>query len=187
MGSVKTPLFLILRRYMITLKETQTNTITFQKETDTPLVTSSYEETKVYNVIIYPTMANDTGSASITYTTSSSEENPRWTTLGFNISSTSSYDGNTVAAYGGTTYNLEVWYGEPVTGSVLTWGTTESTWINTTQLWSFGGTNDINYNTVTQNSELKYKDRLFVSGSTTPTETKYISSNENATYTVYQG
>jgi hypothetical protein len=172
---------------MITLKENQTNTITFQKETDTPLVTGSIDPSFVYNVIIYPTMANDTGSASITYTTSSSEENPRWTTLGFDISPTSSYDGNTVSAYGGTTYNLEVWYGLPITGSTRTWGETTTTWASTTQLWSFDSPIDTNYNTVTEFSTLQYKDRIFVSGSTTPTEKKYISSNEDATYTIYQG
>tara|TARA_R110000796_G_scaffold105835_4_gene216158 strand:+ start:1988 stop:2512 length:525 start_codon:yes stop_codon:yes gene_type:complete len=174
---------------MITLKENQLNIITYQKETDTPLVTGSIDPSFVYNVIIYPTMANDTGSASITYTTSSSEENPRWTTLGFDISSTStsSYDGNTVAAYGGTTYNLEVWYGLPITGSTRTWGETTTTWASTTQLWSFASAIEADYNTVTEFSTLEYKDRIFVSGSTTPNQVMYISSNEDATYTIYQG
>ena len=63
---------------MITLKENQINTITYQKETDTPLVTGSYTDGYVYNVILIPTLQNDTGSASITYTTSSTEDNPRW-------------------------------------------------------------------------------------------------------------
>ena len=173
---------------MITLKENQINTITYQKETDTPLVTSSYEDGKVFNIIIYPTLANDTGSSSITHTTSSSETNPRWETLSFDITSSTDYFSKKVSAYGGTTYNLEVWYGYPITSSAeLVWGTTTTSWTDTQEIWSYSGIPIINYNTVTEDSILKYRDRIFVSGSVSPTEKKYISSNENAVYTVYQG
>ena len=173
---------------MITLKENQTNTITYQKETDTPLVTSSYESGYVYNIVIYPTLENDTDLASITFTTSSTEEtNPRWEVLSFDISSSTEYTSSVVKGLPGTTYNLEVWYGPEQTQDALVWGTTNTTWITTPQIWSFAGSGGITYDSITSSSTLKYQDRVFVSGSVSPTEKNYISSNENATYTVYQG
>lgn len=172
---------------MITLKENQLNTITFQKETDTPLLTSSLDSGSVYNIILYPTLQNNTLLSSITYTNDVDETNPRWTTLKTNISSSSEYNENKIEAKGGTTYNLEIWYGPESSGSVLVWGTTETTWANTTQTWGGGGEADITYNSVTQNSILKYQDRVFVSGSVQPNQKKYISSNEDATYNVYTG
>lgn len=174
---------------MITLKENQTNTITYQKETDTPLVTSSYDSSYVYNIVIYPTLQNDTDLASITFTTSSSEENPRWETLSFDISSSSEYDESTIKGLPGTTYNLEVWYGPEITGDALVWGTTTSTWAQTYEVWSFAGVDSgVTYDEVTTSLyTLKYSDRVFISGSVSPIEKKYISSNENAKYIVYQG
>ena len=76
---------------MITLKENQTNTIAYQKETDTPLVTKSYIPGYGYTIVMIPTLQNDTGSASIAFTTSTSEANPRWETLEFDISSSTDY------------------------------------------------------------------------------------------------
>lgn len=173
---------------MITLKELQSNTITYQKETDTPLVTSSYQDGYVYNIILIPTLQNDTGSASITYTTSSSEDrNPRWETLTFDISSSTNYEQNVVKGLPGTTYDLEVWYGPIASGSSLIWGTTAETWTGTDEIWASADDDIPSYNLATQNATLKYRDRVFVSGSVSPIEKKYISSNENAVYTVYQG
>ena len=93
---------------MITLKENQLNTITFQKETDTPLVTSSLDSGSVYNIILYPTLQNNTELAGITYTNDVEPTNPRWTVLKTNISSSSDYTTNQIKGEGGTTYNLEV-------------------------------------------------------------------------------
>ena len=174
---------------MITLKENQTNTITYQKETDTPLVTSSYENGYGYNIVIYPTLQNDTSLASITFTTSSTEErNPRWETLSFDISSSTDYTQATVQGLPGTTYNLEVWYGPEITGSGLVWGTTSTTFGGTSTIWSFGGVEQgVTYNEITSIATKRFEDRVFISGSVSPIEKKYISSNEQAVYTVYQG
>lgn len=172
---------------MITLKANQQNTITYQKETDTPLVTSSYEDGKVFNIVIYPTLSNNTGSASITKVPTTSEDNPRWEVLDFDISSSSDYNAEKLGAKNGTTYNLEIYYGYPFTGSAaLVWGTTTSTFGATSEIWAEPDTQIPGYNDVTS-GELKYKDRVFISGSVSPIEKKYISSNENAVYTVYQG
>lgn len=173
---------------MITLKEKQTNTITYQKETDTPLVTSSYEDGYGYNIVIYPTLENDTSIASIAFTTSSTEENPRWETLSFDISTSTNYTDATIKGLPGTTYNLEVWYGPEFTGSGLIWGTTSTTFGETSTIWSFGGVEQgVTYNEITSVSTKRFEDRVFISGSVSPIEKKYISSNEQAVYTVYQG
>jgi hypothetical protein len=171
---------------MISLKENQLNTITFQKENDTPLVSSSYDTGSVYNIITYPTLQNNTALAGITYTNDVDPTNPRWTVLRTNISSSSEYNENKIKGEGGTTYNLEIWYGPISSGSVLVWGTTETTWTNTTQIWASEDTG-ISYNNITENSILKYQDRVFISGSVQPNQETYISPNENATYIVYTG
>jgi len=171
---------------MITLKENQLNSITFQKETDTPLVTGSYESGSVYNIITYQTIQNNTGSAGITYTTDVDVSNPRWTTLRTNITGSSVYDENKIKGRAGTTYNLEVWYGQIASGSTLVWETTTSTWSETEEIWA-STAGEINYNTVTQNSTKVYQDRVFISGSVQPIEKTYISPNENARYKIYQG
>ena len=174
---------------MITLKENQLNTITFQKETDTPLVTSSLDSGSVYNIITYPTLQNNTDLAGITYTTDVDETNPRWTTLKTNLSSTSSYAGNQIKGEGGTTYNLEIWYGPIGTITDFIWANNQNTWTEETRLWSTpsSGSGIIDYDSITSGSTLKYQDRVFVSGSVQPNEKKYISSNEDGTYNVYTG
>jgi hypothetical protein len=174
---------------MITLKENQLNTITFQKETDTPLVTSSYDSSSVYNIITYPTLQNNTDLAGITYTNDVDETNPRWTTLKTNLSSSSEYTENKLEAKGGTTYNLEIWYGPIAEVNDFIWSRNTNTWANETRLWSYqsSGSEEVTYDSVTQNATLKYQDRVFVSGSVEPTQKKYISSNEDATYNVYTG
>ena len=172
---------------MITLKENQLNTITFQKENDTPLVSSSYEDGYVYNIITYPTLQNNTDLAGITYTSDVDETNPRWTTLKTIISSSSEYNTNQIKGDGGTTYNLEVWYGPIIPTDQLVWGTTQTTWIASTQTWADSGKGEVNYNKVASTSTLKYQDRVFISGSVEPNQKKYISSNEDATYNVYTG
>ena len=174
---------------MITLKENQLNTITFQKETDTPLVTSSLQDGYVYNIITYPTLQNNTDLSGITYTLNVVPTNPRWVTLKTNISSTSDYNLNQLGAMGGTTYNLEIWYGPIGIVNDFIWINNTNTWTNETRLWSApsSGSGVIDYDTITANSTLVYEDRVFVSGSVQPNQETYISSNEDATYTVYTG
>ena len=169
---------------MITLKENQLNTIAFQKETDTPLVTSSYDTGSVYNIILYPTIENNTELAGITYTTDFDESNPIWSTLKTNISSQSLYISNTIEGEAGTTYNLEIWYGPIITVNDFYWINNQNTWATETREWSTltTGSISVDYNAVTSSGEFKYSDRVFISGSVHPFEKKYISSNEDGNY-----
>ena len=169
---------------MITLKENQSNTIAFPKETDTPLVTSSIEEGFVYNIITYPTIENNTGSAGITYTTDLDPTNPNWSTLRTEISSASVYIGNKIKGDAGTTYNLEIWYGPIAEVNDFIWINNTNTWASETRTWAAesSGALAVDYNGVTSLSTLKYQDRVFISGSVQPFQKKYISSNEDGNY-----
>ena len=200
---------------MISLKENQLNTITFQKENDTPLVSSSYDTGSVYNIITYPTIENNTGSAGITYTTDFDESNPIWSTLKTNITSQSIYTTNQLKGEAGTTYELEIWYGPIAEVNNFIWINNTNTWATETREWYYLSTGSlaVDYNGITENSILKYQDRVFISGSVNPSQktysssledwkyiynenlsssvgpeqTTYISPNEKATYIVYTG
>jgi hypothetical protein len=59
------------------------------------------------------------------------------------------------------------------------WGTLSSLWTAESNIWSEVGEN--------VPTELIYSDRAFISGSNEESITQYISSNENGTYTTYNG
>lgn len=66
------------------------------------------------------------------------------------------------------------------TETAATWGETTSTWTLTTSTWSeiAGGAALV---------DLLYSDRAYISGSNESSITSYVSSNENGTYTTYNG
>jgi len=165
---------------MITLV-TGSNTIKFDKyiEDTTPSVVQG----SVYHIVTYQTLANDTDSAGITYTTAVNESNPRWTKLQFTISSSTEYTNGIVEGLPGTTYDLEIWYG-PIIQSYV-WGAYSETWSGTPILWNDPST--ATYEGIVATSELRYKDRIFVSSSVEPNEIVYNSSNEVGRFIVYQG
>jgi len=157
---------------MIYLKDNQENKITFQKETDTPLVTSSLESGKVFSILMYQTMANDTGSTLITKGTFTNPNNPRWITLGFKITGSNSYPNGLVDLQPGTTYDLEVYYGDEPKQEV--WGTTTYKWNTANFPWN----SSINAETIKNTGVLKYSDIAFISGSVEPILKQYISDSE---------
>jgi len=67
------------------------------------------------------------------------------------------------------------------TGSIATWGTQTTTWTAETKTWSEVGGTQITL------LDLLYSDRAYVSGSNESSITSYVSSNENGTYTTYNG
>lgn len=167
---------------MITL-QTGSNEIKFEKQIGT--VTQGYAPTSgsYYHIITWETLANDSGSAGITYTTASDESNPRWTQLEFSISSSTEYANHQVYGLPGTTYDLEIWY-SPLAENYV-WGTYNKTWSGATIYWAQPG--GVNYDNITANSVLKFKDRIFVSSSVAPHEIIYNSPNEVGRFIVYQG
>jgi hypothetical protein len=122
---------------------------------------------KIYILYAYQTMANDTGS----YTWQSSsvvERDERWRVATTDIQTSGSDSSTELRLEAGTTYQIELWFGnEPE----LTWGTSSTLWGETTRKWgddSFLATPHIKLNT----------DRLFISGTVEPGVKQYISPNE---------
>ena len=122
---------------------------------------------KIYILYAYQTMANDTGS----YTWQSSsvaERDERWRVATTDIQTSGSDSSLELRVEPGTTYQIELWFGnEPQ----ATWSTTSTLWGQTTRKWSddsFLATPHIVLNT----------DRLFVSGTVEPGVKQYISPNE---------
>jgi len=89
-------------------------------------------------------------------------------------------NGNVVPTPSGQ-YDIEVY---TATGSFedILWSTWTETWTATSQTWSALTGSDT---TVLQ--DLLYSDRAYISGSNETSITTYVSSNEDARYTTYNG
>lgn len=158
---------------MQTLKENSINYVVFPYE---ELNTGSLGPgDKIYILYTYQTMANDTSSALIA--SSSVDVNSRWMTAATEIITSGSADFSQLRLQPGTTYNIELRYGnqEPET-----WGDVSTTWEQTTR--TFGEDKRIIGNTITLG-----QDRVFISGSVQPQQKVYVSSNEDAVLRIYQG
>lgn len=167
---------------MITLKENQLNTLTFQKEDDTPFADFTPTSGSVFNVIMTETLTQDTGSSKIVIGTWTNPTNPRWVTLQFTITGSDEYVAGYANALPGTTYDLAIYYG-PEAVSSPKWGEASTTWVTTDLLWN----QSVSVPTVIATNQLEYEDRVFISGSVSPITKEYVSDNENGYYTVYQG
>ena len=122
---------------------------------------------KIFILYAYQTMANDTGSYSW-QSSSVVERDERWRVATTDIKTSGNDSSLELRLEAGTTYQIELWFGNIPTA---TWGTTPTLWSETTRRWgqdSFLGTPHIKLNT----------DRLFVSGTVEPGVKQYISPNE---------
>lgn len=80
-------------------------------------------------------------------------------------------------------YDVEVYTATVVPGGEAIWGTYSPTWTATSETWGdIGGGGEI----VTL-IDLLYSDRAYISGSNESSITTYVSSNEDAAYTTYNG
>lgn len=122
---------------------------------------------KIYILYAYQTMENDTGS----YTWQSSsvvERDERWRVATTDIQTSGTDSSLELRVEPGTTYEIELWFGNVPTA---TWGTTPTLWSEATRKWSddsFLSTPHIKLNT----------DRMFISGTVEPAVKQYISPNE---------
>ena len=79
-------------------------------------------------------------------------------------------------------YDVEVYTATVVPGGEAIWGTYSPTWTATSAIRSaLTGSESITLN------DLLYSDRAYVSGSNESSITTYVSSNEDARYTTYNG
>ena len=157
---------------MQTVEENKINYLVFpSNEFDTG---SLPEGDKSYILFAYQSMQNNSGS--YTYTSASADSNDRWRTVPVTITSGTPSTGQ-LSLQAGTTYEIQLRYGiEPQ----VTWIEVTSNWGETSRVWSaepFNPAEQIILET----------DRVFVSGSVSPTGSVYISSNEDAQLTIYQG
>ena len=88
-------------------------------------------------------------------------------------------DGSDVPSPSGQ-YDVEVYTAEEVTVQA-TWIEASKTWINETDEWNSVGAEIITL------ADLLYSDRAYISGSNESSITTYVSSNEDAAYTTYNG
>lgn len=159
---------------MQTLKENQLNYIVFPSSSFTAGVGSDYL------IFLTPTLTNN--ELYDTYATASLEElNSRWRVVETFISTDIQGDLDKVYAKAGQTYELQLRYGN---GGYSVWIDAYPEWKDAEGTWIQNG---LAPGTVKANSVLISQDRVFISGSVDPTETLYITSNEDASFVIYQG
>jgi hypothetical protein len=157
---------------MQTVEENKINYIVFPRET----FSSSSLELGQYFLYAYETLANDTGSGDNSIATVT-QQGDRWRVANTYIESTNTSDNDKLFLRAGTTYEVELKWGVL---SAETWGESKTLWVNTSNSWSYD-TTDFD----TPNSVVVSRDRLFCSGSVSPNQKLYISSNEDAEMVIY--
>jgi hypothetical protein len=131
-------------------------------------------------IFAYESLANDSGSKEVSsFATASLElNNNRWRRTPINLVTGSTTNLGEMYVKAGTTYEISFRYGvKPF-----------YTWIEATSLWTdTDGTWDTPFVPTDENSVTMAKDRMFVSGSVNPTQKLYLTSNDDAKFTIYQG
>ena len=159
---------------MQTVEENKINYLVFPYNEFTDTLPSG---SKIYALFAYQTMAND--SSSYQWASASIDSNSRWRTVTSDIITSGTPVSGQLKLVPGTTYEVQLRYAlEPVP---FTWSTVEGTFSNIQLKWNYESI--IGYNS----SILLESDRMFISGSVSPNEKLYISSNEDAVMTIYQG
>ena len=131
-------------------------------------------------IILTPTLTNN--ELYETFATASVEElNSRWRVMETYITGSTSDTVSRLYAEAGQTYELDLRFGEK---PYITWIEAYPKWIETEGTWAQNG---INGDTIRNNSVRVSQDRVFISGSVDPTRKLYITSNEDASFVIYQG
>lgn len=159
---------------MQTVEENKINYFVFPYEA----FSSASLEDGQYFLYAYPTMANDTGSADGSLV-SVTRKDDRWRVVSTYIESTNTSANDKLFLRAGTTYEIQLKWG--VLNEQI-WGNVSTLWTEAVNEWSY---NEIDFQT--NNSIVISSDRAFCSGSVSPNQKIYISSNEDAVLTIYQG
>ena len=141
-------------------------------------------ETTNTNAVWIPTVNTSSGyydSLAIVYSQSYDESNGLFTTT--TVSAPNQYRNWLVISNSGSLvpvpsgqYDVQI-YTYIFTDAV--WQTTATAWDAFDEIWSTAGDDQL--------VDLLYSDRAYVSGSNEQDITQYVSSNENGTYTTYNG
>ena len=128
-------------------------------------------------IFAYESLANDT-SDGVFATASLDLNNSRWRRTPITLVTGSTTNLGEMYVRAGTTYEVEFRYGiKPF----YIWKEATSNWTDTEGTWSNP------YTATDRNSVVQASDRMFVSGSVSPEQKLYITSNEDAKFTIYQG
>lgn len=161
---------------MQTIKENQINYFVFPQ--DTVSSAGLPDGSKSYFLYAYETMANNSGSGDGS-TATVVQQGDRWRIASTYVESTNTEQNGRLFLRAGTTYEVQLRYG--VVDSI-TWSEVKTLWTDTDYVWS-ADISDFNLDT----SNLVSLDRVFCSGSVSPNQKLYITSNEDAEMTIYQG
>ena len=131
-------------------------------------------------ILAYESLTNDSGSSEVSsFATASLEmNNNRWRVTPINLVTGSTTNLGQMYVKAGTTYEIEFRYG---IRPFYIWKEATPLWTDTEGTWSNPFLSTSN-NSIPQGS-----DRMFVSGAVSPKETLYITSNDDAKFTIYQG
>ena len=118
-------------------------------------------------VVVYSQSYDQSNGTFVVTTTSTPTQYNNWLII--------QNTGSLVPDYTGQ-YDVDIWTNETI---AATWETVATAWDSYNEIWSEAGEE--------QPVTLLYSDRAWVSGSNESSITTYISSNENGTYTTYNG
>lgn len=159
---------------MQTLKENQLNYLVFPSSSFTAGTGSDWV------IILTPTLTNN--ELYETFATASVEElNSRWRVMETYITGSTSDTVGRLYAEAGQTYELDLRFGE---SPYITWIEAYPLWIEAGGTWKQNG---LSGDMVRENTVRVSQDRVFISGSVDPTRKLYITSNEDASFVIYQG
>ena len=163
---------------MQTVKENQVNELVWPYEVVAWVNPPSGSKSNY--IFAYETLANNPNSSQFaSFATASLElNNERWRVTPINLVTGSTTNLGEMYVRAGTTYEISFRYGiKPF----YTWKEAEPLWEETAGNWSSP------FLPTTDNSIIMGSDRMFVSGAVSPKETLYITSNDDAKFTIYQG
>jgi hypothetical protein len=159
---------------MQTLKQGQTNYLVFASES----IDTTFGNT--YVIVISETLTANQLYDQIA-TGSIVRQNNRWITGEVNIVSQPDSNLGTLYAKAGTTYELDFRVGK---APYQTWIEAYPQWDEADGTWEQNG---LSSNMIRQNTIRIGQDRVFISGSVAPDRKLYVTSNEDASFVIYQG
>lgn len=159
---------------MQTLREKQVNYLVFPSES----IDTTFGNT--YVILIHETLTNNDlydefATGSIT------KMNNRWITVQTELTGSESNNLGKLYAKAGTTYELDFRVGQ---SPYYTWIEAYPEWEEAEGLWIQNG---LNSDMIEANTIRVGQDRVFISGSVAPNRKLYVTSNEDASFVIYQG
>jgi hypothetical protein len=159
---------------MQTLRENQINYLVFPSES----IDTSFGNT--YVILIHETLTNNELYDNFA-TGSITKQNNRWITVESFVTGSQTSDLGKLWAKPGLTYELDFRVGAT---PYYTWIEAYPEWIQAQGTWVQNG---LSSDMIEANTIRIGQDRVFISGSVPPNKKLYVTSNEDASFVIYQG